>query len=178
MFLTFNYTDTLERYYNIDRESIKYIHNKSGEDNELVLGHGIDPQEFLKQEEKPPEDPEEYELWYESRSECDYSIERGKDEVLLYFQKSFKPTEDIIAQNIDFFNKLNLIKKIYVLGHSLSEVDIPYFQKIKKHLEGKQQWYVSYHKHEERYEKIKTLSSLGIDIEEISLIKITELKNN
>ncbi|MBK7632982.1 MAG: hypothetical protein IPJ13_00915 [Saprospiraceae bacterium] len=31
LFLSFNYTDTLERYYKISRENIEYIHNKAGE---------------------------------------------------------------------------------------------------------------------------------------------------
>lgn len=176
LFLTFNYTDTLERYYKIDRHNIEYIHNKSGEEKELILGHGIDPKEFEKQEEKPPEDPEELERWTEWMSDnYDYSIERGKDEVRSYFQKSFKPTKDVIAQKTDFFNKLNQIEKVYILGHSLSQVDMPYFQEIVKKLKGKKNWFVSYHKESEKEEKKETLSSLGIDKTTISLTKITDI---
>lgn len=176
LFLTFNYTDTLERYYLIDRQNIMYIHNKSGENIELVLGHGIDPREFEEKEETPPKDPEEYERWVEMKSDnYDYSIERGKDEINAYFQKSFKPTQNIISQNTSFFEKLNQVNKIFVLGHSLSNVDLPYFQEIVNNLIGIPDWIVSYHKEAEKEEKVDALSSIGIDKANITLIKITDL---
>ena len=74
-----------------------------------------------------------------------YYLKIGKDEVRSCFQKSFKPTNEVIAQKMFWFNKLNQIEKVYVLGHSLSKVDMPYFQEIVKHLKGEQQWFVSYH---------------------------------
>ena len=44
LFMNFNYTDTLERYYNVENTRICYIHNKSIDENSLiVLGHGTDP---------------------------------------------------------------------------------------------------------------------------------------
>ncbi len=179
LFLSFNYTDTLERYYNVDRKNIEYIHNKSGEENNLILGHGIDPKEFFEQEETPPEDPEEYERWVEWKSDTyDYSIERGKDEIREYFQKSFKPTQDIINQKKDFFSKLNQINKVYILGHSLSDVDLPYFQEIIKNLKGHQEWLVSYYKESEKEDRILPLLSLGIDKANIKLKKLTELEIN
>lgn len=176
LFLTFNYTNTLERYYNVARKNIEYIHNKAGENKELILGHGIDPKEFEKQEEQPPEDPEEYEQWVEWMSDqYDYSIERGKDEVMLYFQKSFKPTQDVISQNTSFFNKLNQIDKIFVLGHSLSEVDLPYFREIAKHLSNDVEWFVSYYGDSEMEYKKEVIKSLGVPESKIHLTTISEL---
>ena len=176
LFLTFNYTETLERYYNIERNNIEYIHNKSGEKKELILGHGIDPKKLIKTKEKPPEDPEERERWYEYKSDnYDYSIERGKDAVTEYFKKSFKPTKDVIIQKTDFFRGLYHIENIYVLGHSLSQVDIPYFQEIISNLKGEQEWFVSYYKESEKEEKKEILSSLGISKSKIRLTKISEL---
>ena len=36
----------------------------------------------------------------------------------------------IISQNNDFFDSLTNIRQIIVLGHSLNDVDLPYFDKI------------------------------------------------
>ncbi|MGY3792983.1 bacteriophage abortive infection AbiH family protein [Aquimarina sp. 433] len=176
LFLTFNYTDTLERYYGVARENIEHIHNKAGEGNALILGHGIDPDEFEKQEEQPPEDPEERERWEEwMADQYDYSIERGKDEVRGYFKESFKPTEDVIAQKHSFFEKLNDIETVYVLGHSLAEVDIPYFRKLTEYLNGNEEWVVSYFRETEIINRKAIVKSLGVAEEKIHLTVISEL---
>jgi len=176
LFLTFNYTDTLERYYGVSRDYIEYIHNKAGESKDLVLGHGINPKEFEKQEEQPPEDPEERERWEEYMSDqYDYSIERGKDEVRWYFQKSFKPTEYVIINKSSFFGKLSTIEKVYVLGHSLAEVDLPYFRNLKKYLSGNEEWIVSYHRESEIENRKTVVKSLGVKENKIRFTKISEL---
>ena len=47
IFLSFNYTDTLQRYYNISIKDICYIHDKSSkEECKIILGHGTDPSKF------------------------------------------------------------------------------------------------------------------------------------
>lgn len=176
LFLTFNYTDTLERYYNVARENIEYIHNKAGEGNDLILGHGIHPSEFKKQEDEPPEDPEERERWEEWKADqYNYSIERGKEEVSWYFQKSFKPTEDVIAQKYSFFDKLSEIERVYVLGHSLAEVDLPYFRILKEHLSGNEEWVVSYYRDTEIVNRKAIIHSLGVAESKIHLTTISEL---
>lgn len=176
LFLTFNYTDTLERYYGVTRENIEYIHNKAGEDNDLILGHGINPAEFEKQEEQPPEDPEERERWEEwMADQYDYSVERGKDEVRGYFNESFKPTDKVIAQKHSFFEKLNHIETVYVLGHSLAEVDMPYFRKLTEYLSGSEDWIVSYYRESEKANRKAIVQSLGVAEEKIHLTTISEL---
>jgi hypothetical protein len=176
LFLSFNYTDTLERYYKIPREHIDYIHNKAGEGEELILGHGINPVEIEQQEEQPPENQEEYELWKEKRAEqYDYSIERGKDEIRDYYRKSFKATNDVIAKNLSFFEKMKHMDKIYVLGHSLSDVDLPYFRKLKEYLNGEEEWVVSYFKVCEIYKRKAVVQSLGVPENKIHMIKLDEL---
>ncbi|MFK7901175.1 MAG: bacteriophage abortive infection AbiH family protein [Cyclobacteriaceae bacterium] len=176
LFLTFNYTDTLERYYNVGRENIEYIHHKAGEKEDLILGHGIDPKEFVKQEEQPPSDPEERERWEEwMADQYDYSIERGKDEVRAYFQKSFKPTQDVIIQKEAFFNRINQVDNIYVLGHSLAEVDLPYFREIAKHISKDTHWFVSYFRESEIANRKAVVMSLGIDESKIHLTTISDL---
>jgi len=89
LYLTFNYTDTLERYYGIPRENILHIHGKaSSKGNVFILGHGIDPQSFESEDPKPPKglSDEEHEQWLEHMADSyDHSYELGKNELLKYF---------------------------------------------------------------------------------------------
>jgi len=123
LYLTFNYTDTLERYYGIPRENILHLHGKaSSKGNVFILGHGIDPQSFESEDPKPPKglSDEEHEQWLEHMADSyDHSYELGKNELLKYFSQSFKETSLIINDNQSFFETVKNIKEVIVLGHSL-----------------------------------------------------------
>jgi len=179
LFLNFNYTDTLERYYDIRIESICYIHNKASEDNEIILGHGINPKNFKPQKIEPPKDlsEEEYEMWREDMSDkYDYSYESAKSEILEYYEKSFKNSNEIIKQNEHFFERLRNIKNVYVLGHSISDVDLKYFIKVKESIKKNAIWNISYHSEKEKDKHFETLVKIGIERTKIYQIKIEELK--
>ena len=105
----------------------------------------------------------------------DYSIERGKDEVRGYFNASFKPTEKVIAQRKSFFEKLNHIDTVYVLGHSLAEVDMPYFRILRQYLNGNEDWVVSYYRESEQAKRKALVQSLGVAEEKIHLTTINGL---
>ncbi len=125
----------------------------------------------------PPSDPEEYEQWLEyQESKYDYSIELGKQEIRKYFDASLKPSNRVLNDNVDFFNSLGDIEKVVVLGHSLAEVDLPYFKNIIKTLNGCQKWVVSYYAEEEKENRIETMCNLGVDKSNIELTKISDLK--
>lgn len=63
-FLSFNYTETLQKYYDIIEDRITYIHNKASIDKcNLILGHGTDPSNFIEKKEEPPQGLSEEELY-------------------------------------------------------------------------------------------------------------------
>lgn len=179
LFLTFNYTDTLERYYGVSSRQIAYIHGKAKADNrDLVLGHGIAPDSFREKEPSPPEDlsPEEQDNWMEHMNDSyDYSFDLGKQEIEYYFEKSFKPTKEIINSNLEFFESIANVENIYILGHSLSEIDIPYFKAIIAATK-KATFTVSYYSDEERSSHRDTLINLGVDEYRIILIRLEQLE--
>ena len=81
LFLTFNYTPTLESIYKIQRENILYIHG-SIDSEEYILGHGLSYQEIEENCESGEECPddisvEEMEEWYNSHSD-DFMTEQAK----------------------------------------------------------------------------------------------------
>ena len=150
IFLNFNYTDTLEKYYSVRGQRILYIHGKARfPDDKIILGHGIDPEAFEEEEKAPPEglNEEELEMWRDQMSnDYDYSYESGKSELMTYFKDSFKVTKEIIEKSKSFFDNLKDVKKIIVLGHSISVVDQPYFKTVIQSIDDKDiPWIVSYY---------------------------------
>lgn len=177
-FLSFNYTDTLEKYYGISSNNILYIHNKALSNDVLILGHRTNPESFVKVEEKMPDNLtfEEQHDWNEKMSNSyDFSYERGLDTILSYFSKSFKYTEDLINKNNNFFNDLKSIKKVVILGQSVSNVDQPYFKKVIDSIEDKNiKWTCSYFgKKQPIYENLK---SIGLNDEQINFITLDEIR--
>lgn len=121
-FITFNYTDTLERYYGLTAEAILYLHNKADDFGcELVFGHG------LARESKPR--PEDLDEEGNSNRTPFTDAEDAARSVFYLFQKD---TDAVISEHGDFFEQLSAIQHIVVIGHSLGSVDWPYF----KHLKG------------------------------------------
>lgn len=179
-FLNFNYTDTLQRYYDVDSQEICYIHEKSSKDDcKIILGHGTDPSNFEVKDPEPPKGLNEEELqeWREQMSDqYDYSYESAKDEILSYYIKAFKNTLSIIDKNISFFESLNKVENIYVLGHSISDVDIKYFEAIKKYTPQEAKWHVTFYSDYERQKHFEALSKIGVTPENLIQMKMNELR--
>jgi len=151
IFVSFNYTDTLERLYKISSQDILYIHNKACDQNsKLIIGHGrnISQNELFGLKDK----------------DTDPRIVEGNELLDAYFNKTYKSTKNIIANNHTFFDQLSKIKIIYVLGHSLSDIDLPYFQEIVKNIDlNTVKWRVSYHEIKDLQNHRQKLLELGID---------------
>ncbi len=176
-FLSFNYTDTLEKYYQIPPERITYIHGHAREGG-VVLGHGVDPEDFTQKDPKPPEglSDEELEHWMDDMSDqYDYSFESGKASLQEYFAESFKATQDIISGHTEFFDGIGNVDKVFVLGHSFGDVDIPYFEKIIQSVHPSSRFMVSYHENEQREVFRNTICSLGVHKVKVRMIRMTEL---
>ena len=122
VFLTFNYTDTLETLYGIDEENILHIHGRAGTDDELVLGHGISEEEIEEILEKEyPVDEEEGD---------DFVTQRAKGAAISGVYSQRKKVDEVIKKHEEWFATLKDVSHIYFYGHSFGEVDLPYFRKI------------------------------------------------
>ena len=157
-FLTFNYTDFLESVYGISNDQINYIHgSRHDKYGSLVIGHSADDDENFESWIKRNEHRRRYrpnlkdakgryfandKLVYlayfledETRGNWRlpiryYAAQNAKDRFEHYYVANMKPTKRIIEDNGKFFESLSMIKKITVIGHSLSKVDMPYFEKV------------------------------------------------
>ncbi|EME8574904.1 bacteriophage abortive infection AbiH family protein [Salmonella enterica] len=165
IFISFNYTETLQKYYDIDDRQILYIHGKASSDEQLILGHGIDPINFEEKKAVPPENAtdEELEEWRQCMADnYDHSYEMGKQTINNYFTCSFKNTEKVIADSATFFKNLSDVDEIIIIGHSLSSVDIPYFYHIHSIVSENTEWIATYYQETERETHHTTLCEIGI----------------
>jgi|SRR5690554_4741434 len=170
-FFNFNYTNSLQEYYSVEDSNILYIHNNANSSNVLVLGHGIDPEKFVIEKPKMPANlsDEEEQNWIDYQGEkFDISIEFGKNALFKYFNQSFKNTETIIKMNQSYFDSLKDINRVIVFGHSLSDVDKSYFEKIVNSVNPKSKWFVSCRKNSEMIIKRNRLYEFGIPRRKIS----------
>ncbi len=156
-YLTFNYTSTLTKIFNISAEQIKHIHGSCSHGG-IVLGHAyeIAPDEFTGQIDE----------------ETDVRVADGYHLIQEYFNRTLKPSQNIIERNADYFKDLQYASKVFVLGHSMSEVDKPYFDKIATFTRDIP-WIVSYYEEESKGYLSKVLQSFGI--KQFSLQKINAI---
>jgi hypothetical protein len=121
-FFTFNYTSTLQAIYEIEESDVFHVHGCAGR-TELLFGHGV----------KPIEEPE-FDSESGESNRTMFSDAEGAAKSPLYAFK--KPVDEIIEKYRTYFASLSDISEVVVVGHSLNEVDLPYFQAIASHATG------------------------------------------
>ena len=149
-FVSFNYTLTLEELYNIPSEKILHIHGDiNSNSSDLIFGHGGSLKEIVEFDENgdsnrvPWSDAEKASLYL-------YDVLR-------------KPVQSTIENNMIFFNSLSNVQHVIVLGHSLNEIDMPYFEKIKDLVSDGCKWIIVYYSGKDEKKKyIKSIKSLGL----------------
>ncbi|ABK06962.1 MULTISPECIES: bacteriophage abortive infection AbiH family protein [Burkholderia cepacia complex] len=116
IFLTFNYTKTLREIYGVADANVLHIHgNADLPDSELILGHAWHPESCRSLNDRT------------DIEDIDVRLAEAHDILDDYFTKTFKPSAQIIQAHGDFFALMRDVKEVFVLGHSLSDVDKPYF---------------------------------------------------
>lgn len=167
-FLNFNYTSSLEKLYGISPSKITHIHGKVGDNrSNIILGHGVNPKKLAQQ----------FDLDEDGDWSSDPRVNNALELYKEYYKTNSKPIRKIIEMNKDFFESLEFIEEIYILGHSLSKVDIPYIETIVNNINLKKvKWIVSYYGEDEKENHKKTLKDLGINKNMISLVTFDELR--
>ncbi|NDV63807.1 bacteriophage abortive infection AbiH family protein [Bacteroides sp. 224] len=166
LFLSFNYTETLETLCNIPMTNIRYIHGRRGTTDKLIVDHcnNIDRNDYL------PENPKIYECQaYQSIADI--------------VNKERKNVSDIIFEGHDFWQQLSNIDKVVVYGHSLSDVDQPYFKQIINSIYSSSEWYFSiyYHDLQERTEAtnkvLNMINYMGVSLHKCRTFWINTVLN-
>ncbi len=132
----------------IPRDRIFYIHGKAKDEGEdIVVGHNSILEEL----------PELDDNGDSNRT----MFTDSENEAKSLFNKLKKPVDEIIYQNQALFESIKAVKDIFVLGHSLNEIDLPYFEMIAKGAKCAN-WYVSYNLKEEKETFCEILHGIGV----------------
>jgi hypothetical protein len=163
-YINFNYTEFLETIYGVPKESIAYIHGDRRKKREqLVLGHGRNEDEVFEEWYQANKDKPEYQpirygrkgrkyrndnpvylaYFLKDESEGNWKSQTRYDAIdntsrLIeeYYTNSAKKTSDVIKKYRSIFDGFGHIRRIVVIGHSLSDVDYPYFKEIIKNTDN------------------------------------------
>ncbi len=117
IFLTFNYTRTLEEFYKV--KNVCHIHGQIGGD--IIVGHGNNEDNYI-----------------------DDIRFIGAENILSELHNDMKKdVQNIIRNNMKFFGSLGEVKEVYSYGFSFSDVDMAYIEIICHKLKGKKAvWYL------------------------------------
>lgn len=164
-YLSFNYTDTLERAYGVPAARVVHIHGQASvEGSELVLGHAwAEEQRTLLS----------FDVHSQEQDPRQMEVNQLLDE---YFNDTFKPSQWIIQQLRPEFMRLTGVTEVVILGHSLGEVDWPYLRELLL-LDNIRvaSWTVACRSRQEATEKIETLIHLGVAADRASAVCWDEL---
>lgn len=128
-YLTFNYTETLEKVYAIPESNVLHIHGSRLSDKEYIIGHN----NF-----RNPDDA------YNDESQMLY-LQQTWSKIIEWMNGLIKDSASIIRQKQNFFNSLSNIEQVVVYGHSFYEVDWPYMEEIVKRIGIDKLWAISYY---------------------------------
>lgn len=150
LYLVFNYTDTLEKLYQIDSKRICHIHGYVRNPNDtLIMGHdSIKHMEYA--ERKLMQARTVFADCVASVYECE----------LEYLKATHKQVNTIIQLHKDFIQNAELADEIHVIGCSLSKADRPYFDRPIGN--GQRKW-VFYYYEKDFHELKKKAINLNID---------------
>lgn len=156
-YLSFNYTDTLEKVYGVPRNRINYIHGRRNSNDEIIVGHHA----VVNANDHLSDDPMVYEY-------------QGYDNIANEVNKQRKLTSDIIANNSEYWQSLGQVDKVMVYGHSLTDVDMDYFHEVAKHVKGVCEWHFSIYYYDPISRKkavehiVSVINKLGLDVNRCS----------
>ena len=152
LFLTFNYTPTLQQLYGVPDGHVLHIHGTAHlADDDLVLGHAWNPQERRSLNDRP------------DIEEMDTRLVEAHTILDRYFSSTFKHSARVIEKHRPFFAQLTWVKEVCVLGHSLSSVDEPYFHALLA-IPGisSARWQVACRSENDAEERCARLLALGV----------------
>lgn len=167
-FITFNYTNTLEKIYDfIPEENILHIHESLESGEELIFGNTQDKlsrSDCYVYEEHPyfsPESVDEAEtesmgMYIRAVTLVDYDFNdynNSANEHLDRFNETF--IKDIQSNKLVQFLSDKTISEIWIFGTSIGDVDIPYYRYINSKYPSAN-WYIAYFKDED-YTSISTI---------------------
>lgn len=159
LYLNFNYTSTLQIVYKIPNERIEHIHGHVDAGSDLIFGHGMSIEEESEIDENG------------DSNRHPYTDAENAAQIPLYTLK--KKVFEIMESKAAFFNSLSQIDKVVVIGHSLNDIDLPYFNEVN--LKSNQPDWTIYYYNDGDYEIFRNkMRSMNISESKVILIDIKQ----
>ena len=158
LFLTFNYTATLENVYLIRPDKVIHIHGSLRDYTpDPVIGHGN-----KMRIDRISKKIEEAESLFDEKWVSICRVVRD------YYSTTLKNTDK-------YSGCLERIRRsqpneIIVVGHSLDGIDLPYFTLIDNYTDDKNIWTIVVHRDKEKLKLVNSLVTAGIDRKRIRTI--------
>lgn len=162
LFVSFNYTDTLERLYGIPEERILYIHGKAMRGDKLVFGHNKSKYE-IERDHMRKHGLKEMEHFFETANEM--SDEEYQLAMCISFLDKF-PYGQITAYSEILLPAIKASGEIICYGFSFSEVDFQYLEWIAGQKPGIT-WKVGWHTEEDKTREELFFAQMGIKTYEL-----------
>jgi len=162
IFLSFNYTSTLQSVYGIDSARINHIHGNVDNHEPLIFGH-------CETREEESEIDEEGNSNRTMLSDAESAARHP-------FYAFQKPVERVLESITSWMNTLGDIDAFVILGHSLNRVDIPYFKKILE-INNRANWVVSCYSQNDYQAHRETLTQISIPTENIHTCSLDDIQS-
>lgn len=154
-YISFNYTPTLQQIYAVPETNVNHIHGSLVQSNSLIFGHTETVIRATAEED----------TYYTE------AINHGR-KVLEVLQK---PVNDIITSNLTpCLNKNGNISSITVIGHSLNNIDLPYFSRILEEFPDAH-WQCYSYSQEEALAHSSILQQIGVPKNNLKVGTYTDL---
>jgi hypothetical protein len=115
-FISFNYTSTLQSVYGISEARVFHVHGRADNLDDLIFGHGKTIEEEPEQDENGDSNRT---MFTDSENAAKYP-----------FYALQKPVNEVLKKNDEFFKSARSVSEIIVMGHSLNDIDLPYFKEL------------------------------------------------
>ena len=165
LFITFNYTSSLESVYKIDPTKVIHVHGSLHKyDDEPILGHGnIERITTIRDKRRKAED-----LFDEKWSSICQVVEN-------YYNETFKDVRRYMYKLFPLRGKS--IDEIHVIGLSISGVDLPYFEFINNVTNRNASWNIYCFSNTETTQKKSALLKCGVNESCIRTMPTAEFYN-
>lgn len=147
LFFTFNYTKVLEKLYQIPDTRVMHIH---GYTDSPIIGHG-----------------NTYHKSYFREEEAWWLTDEADDAARSFLKKTHKDVSEIISRHHKYFSGLSHIDSIEIIGHSMNDIDMPYYEVIRRSVREDAKWTIYWHSPDDKEAAEHLVSHLNLTCYEI-----------
>lgn len=165
-YICFNYTDTLQKKYNIPESQVLQIHGRKGQ--EYILGHNGEEELPFKGDLWYPYENEDGEITSDEDIRTVEVKESINETYSSLFRKYYKNSVKLMEQYKEWFDKFKSANKVIIMGLSLGQEDMIYLKRIVELVPSTCKFVIYYYK-----SKMSLIKNIGstLDKHKVKFVK-------